>query len=487
MKTALITNLYFEKYTGSELHTLEVAKQLNKRGYKVTVAVFSKAYPLLDYIDQDIHVIEIQNEPLDQTEFDLVWIQHYPVYDYLAVHYDIKYKNMIVSILSSHLPIESLPSCYQEADIIACVSEECKDKLYQETKKDNLIVFPNSISFGSINPKDVNCDAPKNIAVVSNHICDEIKQLKQEYKDVDITYIGQESRPTLVTNELLQNFDLIITIGRTVQQAFACKVPVYVYDIFGGPGFIAQKNFELAAKNNFSGRGFTKKSTQEIIRDIKTNYASKQSNLDFLYDQTLQLFNQDTFFQHLLKMLEPTNTYKPLSTYTNLEKKRLEVYTDQIVHTIKHSISQEAKLYFDTGNGFNEQKTITWFGCAGYPIKQAINLPPHTKAIRFDPCSNFSKTSLESFKINGTEYKEQAILINEYTMDPQYHVQINNESQHESKLEISYTFHFIDMNPEITNLVNNVNALTQENKNYRALYEKTLHSKIRHIRHKLDQ
>lgn len=50
MKTVQITNLYFQKYTGSELHTLEIAAEFTKREYEVSVAVFSKTYPLLNEV-----------------------------------------------------------------------------------------------------------------------------------------------------------------------------------------------------------------------------------------------------------------------------------------------------------------------------------------------------------------------------------------------------------------------------------------------------
>lgn len=50
MKKVLFTNLYLAKYTGSELHTLEITKLLLKRGYKVVIAVQLKAYPLMKEI-----------------------------------------------------------------------------------------------------------------------------------------------------------------------------------------------------------------------------------------------------------------------------------------------------------------------------------------------------------------------------------------------------------------------------------------------------
>lgn len=63
MKRALLTNLYIAKYTGSELHIIELAKLLLEKEYEVTIAVQLKAYPLMKQIDElgdRVKVIECQ-------------------------------------------------------------------------------------------------------------------------------------------------------------------------------------------------------------------------------------------------------------------------------------------------------------------------------------------------------------------------------------------------------------------------------------------
>ena len=40
--------MYFQKYTGSELHTLEIGNKFAELGYDVTVAVFSKIIHFLE-------------------------------------------------------------------------------------------------------------------------------------------------------------------------------------------------------------------------------------------------------------------------------------------------------------------------------------------------------------------------------------------------------------------------------------------------------
>ena len=83
MKQVLITNFFFERYTGSELHVLEMARLFKNKGYEVTIAVFRKGYPLLEKME-NFHVIDVLKEELQSQDYDVVFVQHYPVFDYLC-------------------------------------------------------------------------------------------------------------------------------------------------------------------------------------------------------------------------------------------------------------------------------------------------------------------------------------------------------------------------------------------------------------------
>ena len=92
----------------------------------------------------------------------------------------------------------------------------------------------------------------------------ELKEKMGGYYQVDL--IGLGYRTEQVNAEFLQQYDLVITIGRTVPRCLAMGVPVYVYDYLGGPGYLTEANFSLAERNNFSGRGFEKKTSDDMAR-----------------------------------------------------------------------------------------------------------------------------------------------------------------------------------------------------------------------------
>lgn len=119
--------------------------------------------------------------------------------------------------------------------------------------------------------------SPKRIAVISNHIVAELAELEAIASDrgIQIDYFGVERTSVSITPELVNSYDVIITIGRTVPAALSLGIPVYCYDHFGGPGYITPANFEEALWFNFSGRNRpTHKEARVIIDDIVDRWAN---------------------------------------------------------------------------------------------------------------------------------------------------------------------------------------------------------------------
>ncbi len=248
-KKVLITNLYFQKFTGSELHVLEFAHLFKEKGYDVVIAVYKKSYPLLQELEEGITVIECQKEALKEMEFEIVFIQHFPVFDYLVSRYGLKYKRMVVSKLSVINAMENLPVCTQEAAFILCVSPECADMVAMQVPEGTKIrVFQNCVEaeyFEGSSEYAGYKRALDKIAIISNHIPQELLELKEKmggYYQVDL--IGLGYRTEQVNAEFLQQYDLVITIGRTVPRCLAMGVPVYVYDYLGGRRISDRSQFQ---------------------------------------------------------------------------------------------------------------------------------------------------------------------------------------------------------------------------------------------------
>lgn len=121
----------------------------------------------------------------------------------------------------------------------------------------------------------------RRLVVVSNHIPEEvIAALSTLSLDFDVIMVGNQrelgANPCRVTPELIADAGAIITIGKTVQYSVAAGIPVYLYDHFGGVGWLTRENFEGARHHNFSGRHSTRKSSDEIVAEITTGFESME-------------------------------------------------------------------------------------------------------------------------------------------------------------------------------------------------------------------
>lgn len=481
MKTVLITNLYLQKYTGSELHAIDMANEFKKHGYDVTIAVFSKSYPLLSLCD-DFNVVELSNPCLDNTQYDILFIQHYPTLDYLKTHYHIQYKYLIISKLSSFNGFETLPSLYHDANLISVVSKECQDSISKLTN--HTFLFKNSVSDNFFTLQKRNSYTLNNIAIISNHVPNELYELSNLLKDnYNVQFIGAGNAPTLVTPKILSQYDLVITIGRTVQQCFASNIPVYVYDHFGGPGYITRKNIQRAQDFNFSGRGFEQKSTIVLCNEIINQYNSNLNQIQYLHDYAQDNFSLSKTFNSMLEKAtqNETNDYIELIPYSEPENTRLKTYSEMMVFTpyIHSDYINESKIYYpNENNDLSEENSIIWNITNEYVIDKHINVTSPS-FIRFDPANKPCKCKILEIKVDGKIINQNSIQNNCIIKKDSFDYFLTNDSNY---IIPSSVEHYIDIKYMVYNLTyEDMEHITSEKSEeiktlilkYEQLYDKT--------------
>ena len=147
--------------------------------------------------------------------------------------------------------------------------------------------FRNPAPMNFVNSRYKPSSQLKNILVVSNHPPEELNNAINLMKEMGLNAAlfgetGDEYKS--ITPEILSQYDVVITIGKTVQYCLVMGVPAYIYDKFGGCGYLNGRNLRRAEKLNFSGRGFEKKDSNSIVNDILNGYRSaidyQAKNLD---------------------------------------------------------------------------------------------------------------------------------------------------------------------------------------------------------------
>ena len=310
MNVLLLTN-HLKDYAGSEIQILELYNFFKKTGCKVTVFANLVDDPIRQHFDNNDICHNICD--IDLYSYQLIWSQH-GIFPLLFSNKNIK-QPITALIISAHLsPFENMellqiPYMNNIHAYFIANSEETSTALK------NFGIPPEKIYISyNCAPIEFRKNLPpphklRRLAIISNHPPPEIiaaTSLLQKKYEVDC--IGYNYNFCLVTPELLSKYDCIITIGKTVQYALLGNKPVYCYDCHGGPGYLNKENFSTAQYYNFSGRGFSKKTTNQIVEEIENQF--HRNKIFFATIHNKDLYILETFLHKIL-------TLNPISVSEN--------------------------------------------------------------------------------------------------------------------------------------------------------------------------
>ena len=309
MYRALVLTNHLHAWGGSEVLSLEVAEVLSKN-YQVTVCanvVGNEIFSL--YKDTEITITNNPSE-VDLRDFQFIWSQHLVMPLCRGFQHLDKFDGIINSIhLSPYEPFELAALTYAPAigaKIIANSAEtslRIKQLLKHEVHIENLSNAAPNKFFEEIKYLPQNVLKPQSICIVSNHIPSELREaaklLQEDGINVQAFGIGQKNYKRL-TKEDVQNFDAIISIGKTVQYGILSRRPVYCYDRFGGPGYITPNNINKALAHNFSGRCCGRKLTPlELKTEILENFKDFLSDVNLLTESFKDKFSLEKFIEKI--------------------------------------------------------------------------------------------------------------------------------------------------------------------------------------------
>ena len=337
-KRILLTNLKLAEYGGSEIDTFTLAKYFCKMNYEVDVFTTKFDEPMINLFNKiKVRIITLDNICDLKSNYEYGWIHHFPILDFLLINKQIKFDKIIYVSLSSFLNVEFVPSYYKNLNAVLVNSFETKEKLVDKNiDSEYLDIFPNyaPAKYFKINN---NKKTLKKICIVSNHVPDELNKFKKiaEKSDLVVDIYGITGIKKIIDEKVLNQYDLVISIGKTVNYAIALRIPVYCYDRFGGPGYINKDNIERAYHYNFSGRGYDiKKSEEQLLEDISNNYNDALKDIDYVRDFGLYNFCFEKNIEKIISRVDndkQCNIKEIIKQNSNISK-LVEVFFEQIKH-----------------------------------------------------------------------------------------------------------------------------------------------------------
>lgn len=334
-KNILITLCYADGLHGGVKYTAELGSFFHSIGYTVYCVGVKTNDVTKDFFKKyNVTLVNIKDFNFD-IHFDLVWAHHFPIFPYLVRH-GLKYKKIINSCISSILYIEKPIFCIENIDLILTPTEKTKQTFIKnyDIPAEKIYVLPNTAPDIFFQNKKNTHKKLSKIAIVSNHVPEELKKAKKLLKSKGISVICYGGKnPVDITPQVLSEYDAVISIGKTVQYCLAMEIPVYNYDHFGGSGYITPENLETELAANFSGRSFfTKKSPEQISEEIIQQYDSAVSKTNKLTSIAEQKFKLSVRINEVLSILSKTKKTKKLKE--NNKNRLLFDYCEFVINAL---------------------------------------------------------------------------------------------------------------------------------------------------------
>jgi len=305
----LLTNYCLSYFSGSELVTLELYEYFSEQGHDVEI------FTNIVSRKMEIHLLEnnvkffTPDSFVVSMEYDLVWV-HQQTIPLVFFEKNPKVGRWIFHHMSPNEPLEftldaEIENTLSEYVLANSVETALKlKKLGIDESKVSVLGNPAPEIFFKF-PAEKKSNSY--YLFISNHppleILEAMKILIQ--KGENIVHIGMGSQwavSRIVTPDDVACASVVISIGKSIQYSIAMKKNFFIYDRFGGDGFIySEENFMDNYMYNFSGRNSrNSKSAKEIVSELLNFEMRNPHSRDYIDSDHYQMFNLNGRMEGLL-------------------------------------------------------------------------------------------------------------------------------------------------------------------------------------------
>ena len=391
-KRFLITQPMIRSFCGSTMVTLELADYLSSVGAQVIVYTNIALDPALSsFKAAGIKVISSRDKyNLSLKNFDYVWVHSLTFPKQILEEMKCLPKKVPAFIFLHMSSIDEVPDEHpwiynlenSLSSLSLYISEAVKDSnvKYGLPPKRGFYRNPAPSKFKELAERKMSRTIKK-LLVVSNHPPEEVIEAKKilikKGIQVDIYGEGQDKYSAL-SPKVLKKYDAAITIGKTVQYCIVGSFPVYIYDWFGGPGWLTESNYELSKSKGFCGKPFKRKTGKKIAQEIIDGYTDALEYHSSFFASNNDDYVLDSVLGGLLYDLKPRKLKSFNSEY--IESAKAAIGCAEIRFIASEELGNLYKYCESLTNDFNIQK------------KQIEQLTEYKE--RFDNLSNSKRVKI---------------------------------------------------------------------------------------------
>ena len=303
-KRILITSWSLANWGGAALNSLELALYLKECGATPVLFSYDIDGPMAEHIIKNLE-IEVLTDEISRKSLDVKSLSSSQIssndYDYVIVSANIIPIPIIIELEQNKkrrpkfifLHMSALPAYPLDAPLfdnfekniahrILSISEDTTDNTIKRILGENIKVDyyrnPAPKEFSEIKKTPTSL---RRIAIISSsEPSEEVIEAGRSLttRGLRVDYIGRfAGNERNVNSKFYEEYDLIIGIGKNVQYSMVSGIPIYVYGKFGGSGYLEESNIDKNKANNYSGRGFYKKTSENIEKEIINGYRNALS------------------------------------------------------------------------------------------------------------------------------------------------------------------------------------------------------------------
>jgi len=311
IERVVITNTHFDCLAGSQIVSLDIAALFRRSGVQQVIILTDQVSPAMEQLAQQ-HGIEILSLLTSRwterlpTRIDLLWGHHWPLVGAMLLCAPVSLRYLVLSSLSAYEPLELNAFFATAADLRVYNSRET----LQHVAPACVVDAPDALLPNSLADAWFQAGTPPvalgRIAILSNHAPDELMQAADilRAQGVEVEPVGMSGKPRLMDPAAIDGFDAIVTIGHSVQKAMARRRPVFLYDRFGGAGWLSPGQLDDSEAVNHSGRDrLRRRPADDLASEIVSGFSNALAGVEHLYAEAARRYRLDANLAALLRAL----------------------------------------------------------------------------------------------------------------------------------------------------------------------------------------
>lgn len=289
IQTVLVANNHLKRVGGSETFTYTLIEALLKKGYEIEYFTFFKG-EVSQRIERDLNV-----KFMSKNKYDLILANHNTCVNYLSK------RGVTIQTCHGIFPKEEQPSKYADGHV--GISKEVKDHVKTLGFESEIIV--NGINCERYNiKKPINTELKRVLSLsqsepANNKIIAACDALGLRFKK-----FNKNENPVWHVEDMINEVDLVLGLGRSAYEAMACGRAVVVFDERAyfesySDGYMTPNLVKQCVENNCSGRYSKLEFTTEDLIEAFKKYKKEDGNA--LRELALTDFNIDFQVDKYLK------------------------------------------------------------------------------------------------------------------------------------------------------------------------------------------